>query len=232
MVLKFKSITQFMRIPACCPLCQQLHRSKHIVCSNCQQSLLPINNPCRCCAASLNDVKGGLCGRCIKQPPAFDRIFCHYQFDDVIRLLLHRYKYQNALYLRDFLAQMILDALTEMRQYPECLIPVPLHPARMKERGFNQSAELTKRLAKKLHIPSVLNLCSKEKHTPAQVKLDARQRQRNLENAFSCKPSPYRHIAIIDDLLTTGSTVQALASVLKRKGVQRVDVWCCARTPR
>ncbi|MGL5742893.1 MAG: ComF family protein [Legionella sp.] len=113
---------------------------------------------------------------------------------------------------------------------PQCLIPVPMHPQRIRHRGFNQAAILAKLLAKKLKCAYDLTCCHKIHNTEPQANLDGEQRQKNLRRAFQSKPIPYDHVAIIDALLTTGSTANELAFSFKETGIKQVDVWCCART--
>lgn len=105
-----------------------------------------------------------------------------------------------------------------------------MHPQRIKQRGYNQAAILAKALAKKLKLPCDLLHCQKIINTPPQASLDREQRHKNLHQAFRVRTLPYQHVALIDDLLTTGSTANELALTLKKAGIQRVDVWCCART--
>jgi ComF family protein len=107
---------------------------------------------------------------------------------------------------------------------------VPLHPNRYRQRGFNQSIEIARHVAKQLKIPLDLNSCVRIRDTDHQTGLSAKQRQSNLKQAFAVtKPLVYQHVTIIDDVITTGSTAAALATTLKNQGVNRVDVWACAR---
>jgi ComF family protein len=122
------------------------------------------------------------------------------------------------------------DAWQRQIHNPECLIPIPMHPKKLKQRGFNQAAILAKSLARRLKIPYDLNSCQKIINTDPQASMDGEKRQTNVRGTFSVKPLPYQHVTLIDDLLTTGSTANELARVLKKSGVQRVDIWCCART--
>ena len=105
-----------------------------------------------------------------------------------------------------------------------------MHPKRLKQRGFNQAAILAKSLAYKLQIPYDLTSCKKIVNTAPQASMDGEQRQKNVRKAFHCNPLPYEHVMLIDDLLTTGCTANELALTLKKSGVKRVDIWCCART--
>jgi ComF family protein len=105
-----------------------------------------------------------------------------------------------------------------------------LHKARYRERGFNQSIEIARTVGKELHIPVDVHSCIRHRDTPHQTQLTAKQRRSNMKNAFSIiKPITARHIAIVDDVMTTGSTVHELATVLKKAGAVQVDVWVCAR---
>ena len=113
---------------------------------------------------------------------------------------------------------------------PNRIIPVPLHPIRLKERGFNQAVEIARPIAKHLKLPLNYHIGQRMKHTTAQAVLPARQRQKNMKNAFVVTHDlSNQHIAIIDDVITTGRTIREFASALKSAGAQRIDVWCCAR---
>lgn len=114
---------------------------------------------------------------------------------------------------------------------PECIIPVPLHQQRLRERGFNQALELSRIISKQLNIPLNYSLCHRDKATPFQSGLSAKQRKQNLKNAFKvAKNHSYQHVAIFDDVVTTGTTVNELARQLKQSGVRTIEVWAIART--
>lgn len=223
-------VTQSLRLPVLCALCNQFHKGKLAVCSPCHALIEPLGPACRHCAYPLPNANYLICGRCIKKPPHFDQAFIAYQFTEPLRSLLHQFKYHNGLYLCSFLSHLILRSLEDQSSTPQCLIPVPMHPQRIKLRGFNQAAVLTQSLAKTLQLPYDLMSCQKIINTVPQASLDGAQRQKNLRQAFKVKKLPYHHVALIDDLLTTGSTANELALTLKKSGVQQVDIWCCART--
>lgn len=228
---KIASITQRWRLPAVCVLCHHYHREKFAVCQTCTNFLIRIKHGCRTCRLPLHDERAQQCGYCIKKKPAYDRLLTAYSFEEPLRTLLHEFKYREALYLRTFMVQLMLDAKPEENYKPDCLVPIPMHPKRLRERGFNQAAELTRVLAKRLNIPFNLTLCEKKINTTAQVNLSGKHRNRNLQKAFIAKTCNYQHVTLVDDLLTTGSTANAMALALKKQGVARVDVWCMARTP-
>ncbi len=116
------------------------------------------------------------------------------------------------------------------RQYPECIVPVPLHPARLRERGYNQALELARPLARSLGIRLEKNLVQRVRQTRPQTELKLASRAANLHQAFRLKRPPnYRHIALVDDVITSGHTVNALACEFLREGVEKVEVWAIAR---
>ncbi|KTC96302.1 ComF family protein [Legionella feeleii] len=227
---KITSIAQLLRLPSVCVLCQQYHRDPFAVCQPCNDLFKQITHACYFCALPLPDAKFLVCGVCSQKKPGFDHTITRYYFEEPLRTLIHEFKYRDAFYLRTFLTKLMLDALPEKTTSTQCLVPVPLHPRRLQQRGFNQAAELAKLLAKQLKIPCELNLCKKIIHTIPQANLDSQRRRKNLHQAFQVKINSYNHITLIDDLLTTGSTVNELARLFKQQGVTRVDVWCCART--
>jgi ComF family protein len=125
------------------------------------------------------------------------------------------------------MARQIADTIDD---YPEALIPVPLHPNRLRERGFNQALELARPIASQLNIPLAADLCRRVRATPNQTQLAANKRRSNVRRAFEIKTQKLPgHVAIIDDVITTGSTVEELAYRLNRAGVKQVEVWSLAR---
>jgi ComF family protein len=134
--------------------------------------------------------------------------------------------YKNA----RLLGVLLAEGLKQHPQLPDCIMPVPLHKARYRERGFNQSIEIARTVGKELQIPVDVLSCVRHRDTPHQTQLTAKQRRTNVKNAFTIiKPITAQHIAIVDDVMTTGSTVHELATVLKKAGAVQVDVWVCAR---
>lgn len=227
---KIASISQFLKVPSICTLCAQYHANHLAVCENCIHYFATLPHKCDCCALPLPNSSYSICGICSVQKPAFDKIITAYRFEEPLRTFLHEFKYEDGLYLLKFIANLMLRALTAEDAKTECLIPMPMHPDRIRTRGFNQSVELAKYLSKIIKRPYDLTLCKKIKNTPPLASLDAKARKKQIKNSFHCKSSPYQHVTIVDDLITTGSTANELAHTLKRAGVGRVTVWCCART--
>jgi len=171
-----------------------------------------------------------LCGRCLSSHPAFDETYAPFIYQGEMRHLITSLKfgahYKNA----RLLGLLLADHLKKTAQRPDLILPIPLHKVRYRQRGFNQAIEIAKTVSRELKIPLDLNSCLRHRDTPHQTALTAKQRRKNIKNAFSIiKPIHAQHIAILDDVMTTGSTAHELAYVLKKAGVSRVDVWVCAR---
>lgn len=147
-----------------------------------------------------------------------------------IRYLIGNLKFSADYKNARLLGLLLADHLKQTAERPDLILPVPLHTARYRERGFNQSIEIARTVAQTLQTPLNLSCCKRHRDTPHQTQLAAKNRRKNLKNAFSVvKPIQVRHIAILDDVMTTGSTAHELAKVLKKAGASRVDVWVCAR---
>ncbi len=226
--MRFPTIAQWLLLPKSCVLCQISFDNGCMLCDACWALLHPITHACDVCCLPLEQSAFNVCGHCIKRPPAFDKVYCHYQLDPVLRTLIHEFKYQRGLYLQTLLASLMLKAKPPLTN--TCLIPVPLHPHKFYLRGFNQTMVLAKRLSRITKLPLLMHACSKIKNTKAQTLLTRQARQTNLNKAFSVRSVPFAHIILVDDILTTGSTAHQLALLFKQQGVQFVDVWCIART--
>ena len=144
----------------------------------------------------------------------------------------------NAHLLGQLLCQQIPHWYKD-KTLPQVLIPVPLHPSRTRKRGFNQALEICKTISKLTHIPIDYKICRRIKKTQPQTTLHKDERKINLIDAFTIKQTDkkalaanYQHVAIVDDVFTTGGTVNALARALKKTGIKQVDVWCVARAKR
>ena len=229
---KITSIAQLLRLPAICGLCNHYHSGQLALCTECTTLLTPLGPACCYCALPLPDAAFLVCGQCCRKRPYVDTVITAYRFEEPLRALLHEFKYHEGLHLLTYLITLMLHALPAGLYNTECLIPVPMHPKRLRQRGFNQAAELAKQLSRRLKLPVDLSHCQKTINTAPQAGLTAQARQKNLRHAFQVKSTPYRHVTLIDDLMTTGSTANELARMLKNQGVDRVDLWCCARVAR
>lgn len=174
-----------------------------------------------------------LCGACLKRAPAFDAATALLHYRAPADYLIQRLKFSGELavapLLADLLAKKIVSRTTPL---PDLLIPVPLHRARLKERGFNQAMELARHLGRRLNIPLEHRLCRRHRHTRPQSLTPPELRRRNLRGAFSVtgKLLGNTHVAIVDDVMTTGHTANELTRVLKRAGAVRVEIWIITRS--
>ena len=221
-----------------CLLCDEQTDSISPICTPCESELPWLIDPCECCALPM-PMSGLTCAQCTRQPPAFNDVIVPWQYDFPIDALVTRFKHQGkwplGRLLTELLAQNLLHRFEEGLQRPDVLIPVPLSSKRMRQRGYNQAAMIAHWLGEGLKLPVNERLLKRVKETPAQQGLDAKARKRNLQGAFALTgPSTVTdlHIALVDDVLTTGSTADALARLLNQAGARRVDVYCLARTPK
>jgi ComF family protein len=225
-------IIQNKLFPPTCILCGNNGLGALDLCASCY-TRLPRNNLCcyRCAETFTAPITvPALCGRCLGETPAFDETFAPFIHQDEIRYLITGLKFGSQFKNARLLGSLLAEYVGKVAEKPDCIIPVPLHSARYRERGFNQALEIARTASKALQIPVDCDSCSRHKDTPHQTGLSAKKRQQNLRRAFSVqKPIPSSHVAILDDVMTTGSTANALAKELKKAGVSRVDVWVCAR---
>ena len=226
------------------PNCILCHIEKTYTSSICRLCLveLPWNiHYCQQCALPSTDGIVDSCSKCINTSPLFSEVrsaFCyHFPINRLITTFKDKGNLPLGKCLARLLAQSLLDGPSLQHNPPEILLPVPSHPKSVNQRGYNPAHVIAKFLAKKLSIPMANDLLIKHKHSSEQKSLTASERQVNLKNTFSTSkkgalalPNYYR-VALIDDIVTTGSTANALAEVLLRAGVKDVVVWCVARTP-
>ncbi len=218
--------------PAHCVLCGDQGARSLDVCAACFGELPWNRRPCPRCAAPLPpDAEDKLCGNCLKALPAWDEAKSPLSYAYPVDKLVQRFKFDGDLPIGRLLAELLADYLAAGSSgKPDCIVPVPLHPVRLKERGFNQAAELARPVGRRLKIPVRLDVCKRVRATAVQSKLDAVERRKNLREAFAVKKSvDGKHVALLDDVITTGTTVDVLTRALKDAGAGRVSVWSVAR---
>lgn len=154
-----------------------------------------------------------------------------FRYEEPVRYLIRGLKFNARYSHARLLGSLLADRVGRLTRPPEAIIPVPLHPSRYRERGFNQSLDIARAVARETGIPADPAACRRVLATNAQTGLTARERRRNIRRAFAVvKPLPYRHVAILDDVVTTGATAWELAKTLRRAGVAEcIEVWACAR---
>lgn len=217
-----------------CSLCQTRKDVHQALCEGCRSDLPWLIHACPRCALPLDTlVSHSLCPDCLLQPPHFDRSLAAFRYDFPVSQLLPAIKYHRqpqalgwmGAALADFLQLHYID-----HPWPRALVPVPMHLISESIRGFNQAQLLAEVVSRQLGIP-LWNGLKKTQRTPHQADLNLRERKQNLQHAFEALQNPPAHLALIDDVMTTGTTVNTLAGLLKSAGAERVDVWVLARTP-
>jgi ComF family protein len=197
-----------------------------------------IRNSCIYCAISLPEsIIEGVCGQCLQKSPPFDVTHALYFYQSPITKLILELKFNQKLIHARVLGELLADQIQQVwyknKPLPTFIIPVPLHPARLKERGFNQSLEIARPIAKILNLSIDITQCHRHKLTAPQSACSAAERKKNVKGAFSVIGHfAEQHVAVIDDVITTGNTVTEFCKTLKRSGARKIDVWCCARVDR
>lgn len=174
----------------------------------------------------------GLCGDCLRDPPLLAETRAVFVYGFPLDRLVPRFKFHRDLAAGRLMADLMAGALTSAPR-PDALVPVPLHARRIRQRGYDQALELARPLAATLALPLRADLLQRIRATAAQSELDAGQRRRNLARAFAVPKQAALpdHVALVDDVMTTGATLAAAAHALRAAGVERVDAWVCARVP-
>lgn len=223
-------------MPTMCILCGFHTQQQQNICADCEINLPILQQNCQQCAKHLpsQQITLPLCGDCLQHPPPFDRTYALFPYKAPIMQLIIRLKFQHqlshALTFGTLLTNKIRDDWYRNRSLPDLILPMPLHPLRLKERGFNQALEIAKPVASVLRIPLDLHGLKRIKMTLAQSTLSALDRKSNITNAFlttHCYENKW--IALVDDVMSTGHTLAECTRVLKKAGARQVDVWCCAR---
>jgi ComF family protein len=224
---------EFAVLPAHCLLCDGRGSEKRDLCAPCAGDMAA-NRPCcpRCALPLVRDEP--LCGVCLRRPPPFSVAWAPLLYQHPLDQLVTRFKFGRSLAAGRVLGELLVEAgQSRPPAIPQLLLPIPLHASRLRERGYNQALELARPLACALGVALDHDLLRRSRQTDAQTGLDAVQRRRNVKNAFvlSGRATLPAHIALFDDVMTTGATLREAARTLLRAGVARVDVWALARAP-
>lgn len=243
---RFAEQTLALLYPPTCVLCGAPGAAGLDLCAGCHADLPLIGPHCARCAQPFSGQKNpsgesgsnaaGLCGRCQREPPPFERCTAAFRYEDPLPTLVGSMKFQSKLNLVRLLGELLADALKDESrrpgwQPPAAILPVPLHPQRLRSRGYNQALELARVVSRRLAIPVDSGCCQRRRPTQAQAELNERRRLTNIRGAFEVTSEVPRQLAILDDVVTTGATVSELARVLKRAGCEQIDIWALARTP-
>lgn len=219
--------------PGRCLVCGEEAGEAIDLCRRCLGGLPWLGPACPRCALPLPGTQPDevACSACQAAPPPLHRVHAACLYAAPLDRLLPRFKFHRDLPAGRLLAQLMAERFAGLER-PDALVPVPLHRARLRQRGYDQALELARPLAHALQIPLRPELLRRVRATAAQSELDKSARLRNLRNAFRAGSGPLpAHVVLVDDVMTTGATLHAAARALAATGVARIDAWVCARAP-
>ncbi|MDQ2070179.1 ComF family protein [Natronospira bacteriovora] len=236
MVNRWLRRLEALLLPHQCLVCGAGGEDGLDLCRGCGEDLPWNRRPCIRCANLLppGSPVNSECGKCQsgETPAGFDRIHAPLLYDFPVDRLIQSLKFDGRLPPGRMLGELCAHTLLqEDRPRPDALLPVPLHPTRWRERGFNQARELARPLSRALNAPILDGLAHRTKTGPAQAELPLEKRRGNVRGLFEIRGKAPAHVAIVDDVVTSASTVAELARCLKRAGAERVEVIAIARTP-
>ena len=219
-------------LPPACLLCGHLLPpgfDPREFCIECRASMPPLGRShCSCCSQPFPASSSQhLCATCLQRPPAFSIVHAACSYQERVKDAIHQLKYRNQVNLAEPLGKLLGKSLevAEVGFRPDCIIPVPLHPGRLKKRGYNQALEISRPLARKLQVPIDTTLLQRTLKTPPQQGLTAAERRSNLRNAFIVTTTTSaRNILLVDDVMTTGETVRECCRVLMKNNIAEVQV--------
>jgi ComF family protein len=213
-----------------CLLCGEPGMAGRDLCASCAATLPWNHDACPRCAIPLP--VAGTCGACLQKPPAVRETHAALVYGFPLDRLVPRFKFHNDLAAGRLLSELMVEGFAGLPR-PDALVPVPLHRDRLRQRGYDQALELARPLARALQIPLLVDALARSRATAPQSELDAGARQRNLRRAFEVRAGVAlpEHVVLVDDVMTTGATLEAAAKTLLRAGVVRVDAWVCTRVP-
>lgn len=219
-----------------CLLCTT--RCRDLLCPGCASDL-PLLPEQRCPFCALPAPQGEICGRCLAHAPHFDATYALFRYGFPLDRLIQAFKYGHQLALGNYFGHLLAEfaqaaAPTERPLWKtsnaDLIVPLPLHPVRLRERGFNQSLELSRPLAARLRRPLASRLCQRIRNTPAQAALPWRGRKKNIRGAFRCDADlSGKTIILVDDVMTTGASLDECARTLKYSGATAVILLVLAR---
>jgi len=216
-------------LPRHCVLCGLFSGSENL-CLPCAAELPHNPVACALCGLPLPAQPGKVCGACLKKPPPWDGAVAGLKYQFPVDQLVCRFKYNRDLACGQALGGILLEAIyNNGGPLPQAIVPVPLHCSRLFSRTFNQAQMLAQQLSRPLGIPMRHTLLRRTRRTRAQSGLDSSQRRKNVRGAFRCHRHGLKHVAIVDDVMTTGRTLEECTRSLKRAGAGSVTAWVAAR---
>ncbi len=215
-------------LPERCCLCLQPDSGGF--CHRCQDILPWIHSSCQRCGKAMTIP--GICGQCQNKNIYFDQVVVPFQYKEPVSRHLHQLKYQGQFSIAPSMAKILAAKIIKSGcAFPDVLIPVPLHPNRLRQRGFNQASLIAQHVGKLLGLPLDRQLVSRIRDTPSQTELNAVEREKNMQDAFAVSPGGrYDSVAVIDDIITSGATINAICGKLRDQNYNQISAWAIAKT--
>lgn len=211
-----------------CVLCGSMSHDG-LWCMACDRAL-PYLEAAHCPSCALPTPGGEVCGQCLKRPPLLARTTAVFGYAFPLDKLIQAMKYREQLALAHAFAGKLARRI-DRTDLPDCIIPMPLHPAKLRKRGFNQSQLLAAGIARGLGLELLPHACRRVRDTAPQSALPWKERKKNMRDAFCCDMDlTDRRIALVDDVLTTGASLNALAEAVQKRGAVEISAWVVART--
>ena len=225
-----RAMVEAWALPQRCLFCGAADPAEGI-CTDCRQDL-PGNSASRCPVCANLSAAAQTCGECLAHPPTFSRIRVALSYRFPVDGAIQRLKYGNDLSVAEPLAALLAEQVAR-EPAPDLVVPMPMASLRLRERGFNQALEIARGLSERLDLELATEVCRRTRHAPPQASLPWEERRGNIRGAFECAADLTGvRVAVVDDVLTTGATVNELAGTLRRAGATDVAGWVVARTER
>lgn len=235
---RWSKLVHYMLSPVPCVLCGAKCKAQRSLCGACFAELPFLSaNACQVCALPLffqgKSSQGKTCGRCLNSPPPYKKCIAAFDYLEPVAHLVQSLKFHGKLAYASLLGSIMADSFVDQIDVlPNVIVPVPLHRTRLRERGYNQALELSRPIAKKLGVPIDITHCNRLRPTSIQSLLPADERHKNVRGAFEFdNERKFSRVAIVDDVMTTGHTINELTKTILQSGVTEVFVWVCARAP-
>lgn len=232
-IINLKLIAQWLW-PNYCLVCRDQTKRTLPLCDQCEKDLPWNHEYCFQCGIPLSEKSiVNLCGKCLTQEVPYDQTITLFHYQHPVDKWINLLKFHHQLIFAQLLGKILAHRIRRERdqnEFPKLIIPIPLHNKRLSERGFNQALEIARPISKILQIPIDFQNFNRIKNTKAQSSLSANERGQNIKKAFAIKKLIHvEHVAIIDDVITTTSTITEFSQLLKNAGVSKIEVWCGAR---
>lgn len=205
----------------------------HGICPACADAVVRKGNHCQQCGFKLKSPSAKKCGECVIKPKLYQKLIAACDYKYPVNSSISQMKFSQQMDIIRGLSAMLATTVEQNYQeqtMPTLLVPIPLHHKRLFSRGYNQSELIANRLSKSLNIPTDSARLARIKNTPHQIGLKAIERRKNLKDAFVVSQTLPKHIALIDDVVTTGSTITEACKTCLKHGAEQIDIWCLAKT--